>query len=165
MIPCQTLVEKILSRCIEEGECLIWPGAMASGGKVPCVRYEGETFYVRRVLYEHHAGKPPPNGRGIAVTCGCKRCVRHIKPLTKSQIGRRAGANYGGPAHAARVAAGRRRNVKLSEEGVRDIRASADPKAVLAQRWGVIPEYVTRIQSGKARREHNSPFAGLGARP
>jgi hypothetical protein len=71
------MLQRILSRCEEDGGCLLWPGAMADG-TCPQMRVKGKTVNVRRKHYELTVG-PIPAGMVAAVTCECQRCIRHVE--------------------------------------------------------------------------------------
>lgn len=158
------LLQKIKARCIEDGGCLIWPGAMADGN-CPHMRNGRKYVNVRRFLYEQTTG-PIPQGMLIAVTCECKRCLRHVAPMTTQQVRQKVADQgvYAPAIHGPKVAAGwRRAGVKHPEDVIREIRASDESGAALARRLNVSESHVSKIRRGAARKDYSNPFAGLGA--
>lgn len=157
------MLERILARCKEDGGCLLWQGAMADGS-CPQMRVNRKSVNVRRRHYELTVG-PIPAGKVVSVTCECPRCIRHVEPQTTSQVSRRVAASgvFSTPAHAAKVAAGRRKNSKFSDKVFQEIRASDEPATVLAERLGMNHSYLCRARRGIQRKEYSSPWAGLGS--
>jgi hypothetical protein len=156
------LLQRILSRCKEDGGCLLWPGAMADG-TCPQMRVKGKTVNVRRKHFELTVG-PIPAGMVVAVTCECQRCIRHVEPQTTAQVSQRVAASgvFSTQAHAAKIAAGKRKRSKFSDEAFELIRESEELGTVLAERLGMNHSYLCRARRGIQRKDYNTPWAGLG---
>lgn len=158
------LRNRIESRCTEDGGCLLWGGAMASGN-TPMIRIDRKTYNARRRYYELTVG-PIPEGMVLAVTCECQRCMRHMEPQTVSQVIQRvvARGTFSAAVHGAKVAAARRKTSRYSDALISEIRASDEPSRVLAERLGMNESYLSRVRRGLQRRHASgNPFAGLGA--
>lgn len=159
-----SLMETIRLRCVECGDCLLWPGAMTTRG--PVVTVAQKQIPLRRVVWEQKFGKLLPADRIASVDCENRNCLAegHISARTRSQINARSNRRHGSTARNAKVANTRRKGSKLSDEGVQEIRASVLSAQALASKWSVSAAYVYMIQRGQCRRDYSSPFAGLGGR-
>jgi hypothetical protein len=124
----------------------------------------GKLVSVRRVLYEAKYG-PIPEGKVVAVTCECPKCIRHFHLETIADVSRRVVSRgaYDQKVHGRRVALGRRRNSDVSDEVVAEIRASTETHAALARRMNLSESYICAIRLGRSRKDYSNPFAGLGA--
>ena len=152
------LMDKIRARCVEEGDCLIWPGAFITRG--PVATYKQKQYALRRVVWEERNGKPIPKGRMPSPNCGNPRCLEHVVAKTWSQLNSRPVSS----AQKAKTAAAKRVGSKLSDEGVAAIRLWSGPVAEVAAMQGISKAYAYMIRRGQNRIDYSSPFAGLGAR-
>lgn len=170
-LPCD--MEYIRLRCREEDDCWIWPGA-AKEGRWPVVCFRridvdgvkrDFILYVRHVVYWIRSGKRPSlsGGKTMGASCNNELCVNpaHVKMTTFSELQKRL-THQKTLQFRIKNATGRRKNSKLSDEAVREIRASELPRKELAAVHGVSYEYVRQLQNGLWRRDYTSPFAGLG---
>lgn len=66
-------IDRFLSRCIEEGDCLIWPLGVNSSGQ-PLARIDGKTTMLRPAVF-HSKGRPLRSGNRVTTSCGCMRCL------------------------------------------------------------------------------------------
>jgi hypothetical protein len=162
------LMDKIRSRCIECGDCLLWQGAGAD--KTPCMRLPGQRALVsvRRVVLQI-AGTWKP-GQLATNTCGTSACVgvEHAIGVTRKALVKQAVARtayHKRPTRNAKISAIARAGGRLSPEAVEDIRASDLSTRALAARHGVAQSTVWELVSGKTYRDYApSPFSGLGGR-
>lgn len=152
-------LDDIKDRCVEEGECWLWKGAL-SGGKWPCIWHEGKTVPVRRVVWTLHKGKTIPANVCITPKCDNDLCV--CPGCLVGRVGRRA-ARPATMQRRIRMATSLRAKSRISDEAVMDIRTSGEPLAVLAERHGISYSYADQLRRGVRRRDFSSPFAGLGA--
>lgn len=94
---------------------------------------------------------------------GNAACVRpeHVVSISRSkaQIGKPMP-----PHQRAAIAMACQGIRKLKAEDVQEIRASDEPRDVLAARKKISETYVQQIRSGQVWRDFSNPFAGLGAR-
>lgn len=153
-------MDKIKHRCIEEGDCLLWQGAMASGS-CPVITVKQKTYAVRRLLWLR-AGKTLPPLGAIATSCGDSRCLidRHL-------VQRKRGAVPGkkrSPLLSAKLAAIKQAQSSLSFADVEVIRASELSTAQLAVQFAKSRRTIENIRSGHTWRPRLGFAAGLGAR-
>lgn len=149
------LMEKIRSRCVEEGECLIWPGAVNSRGPVATIRQK--QFSLRKVAWEDAHGKAFPPDRVASPGCKDPLCLAHVVAKTWKQLNSRTPT----VAHRAKISMSKRRGSKLDEAAVAEIRFSSEPMSILIGRHGISKAYGYMIKRGDNRRDYSSPFAGL----
>jgi hypothetical protein len=153
---------EILKRTRECGECLEWTGAYVHN-VAPVISIGNRKIYTKRRLLEL-AGK---NIEGLCVTnkCGNTSCVnpKHLQIATKAHIIQRTAATgvFSSTAVRARVAAGKRKTSKLSQEAAFEIRNSNEPVPVLAAKHGISDAYGYMIRRGQFRKDYSNPFAGL----
>jgi hypothetical protein len=157
----ETIEQRILARCVEVGECLEWQGPLSPGSGI----YIGEgdkKLIARRVLWEKQHGEIP-HGMLVTSSCGNPRCLKHLACITPGQRNKRTAAAglFSTPAVRAKVAAARRRNSKLSDEGVARIRAFEGRVPDIAAAEGVSESYAYMLRRGRFRQEFTNPFASL----
>lgn len=158
-------LDDIKARTIEDGDCWRWSGSTTSGG-YPTMKPMGcDCTLVRRVVLDLVGVKLKPR-QPTVTTCGERLCVNpaHLKPSTAAKVGQAAAARgaFSTTTRGAKIAAAKRAaNGKLSMDIAREIRASTDTNAALAERHGVHPSLVQRIKAGKSWRDYSNPFAGL----
>lgn len=104
---------------------MVWVGAVNCHG-YGRVRFQGRLRAAHRVAYELAVG-PIPDGLTVRRICGDPACVRpeHLILSRPYRI--------------------------LSDEQVRDIRASLGSLGQIAKRYGIHRRYVLDIKAGKAR--------------
>lgn len=158
------LMEKIRSRCTEDGDCYRWPGAITTRGPVMTVNQK--QIQLRRVVWEGAHGRPFPSDRVASMECDNQDCLQaeHIVARTRAQLNARTLRRHTSIGRNAKIAHTKRKSSKLSDEGAEDIRTSALPPQELADKWQISKAYVYMIRGGRFRRNYASPFAGLGAR-
>lgn len=151
------LVTRIRSRCIDDAGCWVWQGYMQKG-VMPVVNIDDKIVPVRRALFQALHG-PVKKGHEVTATCETHGCVSCVEQVTFAERRRRMAVkrNTGKrpnwkPAHS-----------KLSVEKAREIRASEEPTAVLADRYGVSTATIGYVKAGKTWVEA-TPWTGLGAR-
>lgn len=153
-------LDDIKARCHEDGDCLVWSGRTNAKGYPK----HGQTLLRRRVL-EFTAGELK-RSELASVTCGNPSCLNpdHIRKASKSTVALEV--NKRADVQAKRTASNRRtarsRLAKLSIEKAREIRASSEPGKVLAERYGVSDDLISKVRHDKAWVE-TTPFSGLFA--
>ena len=143
------LTEKILSRCVQSGDCLIWQGARHKLG-YGMVR-DGNTMSTthRAIGLEAH-GDPGPSGTyKFTHTCGNMLCCneKHIEVTTHKNIMQSSWTSHRAPKkHKNRAA--------LTPDEIRSIRAEPDDtwgsKTRLAKKYGVTDQTISKIRRGKS---------------
>lgn len=87
--------EKILSRCVRDGDCLLWTGpdsGKGRGGGYPRMNLEGGTIAVHIAFWVVEHGPIPPK-KQLDHTCRKRRCIWHLELVThKRNQKRRADA-------------------------------------------------------------------------
>lgn len=155
-------IERVLSRCVEEGDCLLWTGAMNNGSS-PVMWIGNKVVAVRRVMWVE-MGKTLTPGRHVCAKCGNPTCIAPEHAYQKKR-----GMALGTKKTAAvrhRMAEARRRWASLTWDDVIAIRMSTDSASVLAERFDVSVDHIRRVRLGLHwNQELAGPFAGLmGAR-
>ena len=150
----------IRSRCTEEGDCLIWPGAM-NAGRSPAMTFKGENVQIRRFLWEQ-SGHILQTRTAIKVRCKEVRCVAEGH-LFEGRRGPNVGMKRSG-AHRAKMAALQQAKSTLTLDDVAEIRSSLKPLKELAAQYGKAKRTIQNIRAGETWRVVSGPFAGLGAR-
>lgn len=153
-------MDKIKHRCVEEGDCLLWQGAMASG-TCPVITIKQQTYPVRRLLWLR-AGKALPEKGAIVASCGDDRCL-----LPAHMVQRKRGAPIGRkrtPLLRAKMAAIKQAQSSLTLADIEIIRTSAERAVDLAKRYGKAKKTIENIRNGHTWQVQTGFFAGLGAR-
>lgn len=144
------LIARLLARCTEVGDCLIWQGRVAHGS--PLVHLGGKYLTARRVLWEATHGAIP---RGLYPSCICHETacmnIKHIRLMTTQQIAAKAATRgaFSRPERRAAIALAVRRKSNLTPEMLHRIRA-ADTGAAVARELGISKSLATKIRAGKA---------------
>lgn len=150
------LLERVASKCDEEGGCLIWRGAVSDGG-VPRMHFRGRTCSVRRVLHEGATGAPLAPDLVAAPRCRHPQCVAlgcimAVRVRALRQLDAQRGVFSSPAANAARALAARRRAV-IPDAVVEQVRAHVGTCAQAAQAVGGISvQYAKDIRAGRARK-------------
>lgn len=157
----------IWSNCKEDGDCLLWQGACpekhGASMRLPGTR---KVVPVRRTLMEA-LGKSV-KGYVATSTCENPRCMadEHCVIWTRKQLQKRNGQKLSvNVVFASKIARYRRNTFAvLTEDAVRDIRASGMSAKEGAQKYGVWKSTIQKVINGENRKEYGrNPFAGLGA--
>lgn len=161
------LLKHIIGMTRQEGECWIWTGSF-TGSRQPMMRVNGTKRTVRSAVMEFIKGEPTPTGSVVSNTCECSACVNpdHAVNVTKAKMLERSMRNTNQELRAAKISAGHARNKKLSDEQVAMVLESDKTGLVLAAELGVHFTLISHYRRRKSvrARQHNNPFAGLGAR-
>jgi hypothetical protein len=157
------LVERIRRNSTECGDCLLWTG-YCNNGIMPVINIDRKPTAVRRAMWEATHGTVK-DGHEVVHTCESRKCVavEHLETITKGERRKRMALVRNTQQSASAVRIMRERFSKLTMEKAREIRASDEQGKVLAERYGVTPQLVSLVRTGKSWAEP-SPWAGLGAR-
>lgn len=151
----------IISRCTEEGECLIWPGAM-NAGTSPTLTFQGKGVSIRRWLWLNMGKKIPPKG-AIKVKCREKRCIAEAH-LQLGRTGPEVGVGRG-LAHKVKMTAIHQARSSLTLDDVAEIRASDLTLDALAAKYKKSKRQIQKIRKFIAWAPVMvGHFAGLGER-
>lgn len=160
------LLQRILGRCIEDGDCLRWQAALNGDGH-PMMKVGDRTVPVRRVVY-HLVRGPLQPGLRAAMTCECLDCIAgaHMQALTHAQL-MRLRARQGRLHSALRAAKSARRGraaSRWSDADIEAFRASTGTLEQRARQFGMSLSYAHQLSTGQWRRPLASPWAGMGQR-
>lgn len=155
-------LDKIFSRCIEEGDCLIWQDSVNSCGQ-PMVSVGGKSVAARGLVFEA-AGKPLRKGHKITTSCDCRRCLKpeHVVQMTAAAIVKRA-CKKRGIAHRMRLAAAARPKSKLNgqtDDVLRRIH-EGESQSAIALDLGVSKGAIWRLATGRSFRSYGNHFPGV----
>lgn len=163
----QPTLEAILERCIEDGDCLIWQGAMSHGTR-PTARIDGtrKTVGVRRLLLELNGIDPGRNR--VFPTCGNQACLNHehLKPMKHAAMLKLVARQTGyarSVTRNAKIAASKRKRSPLTPEMVAEIRSSPESGRAVARRLGLCQATVQAIRAHDTWRDYANPFFQLAA--
>jgi hypothetical protein len=150
-----TFSERVLAKCVECGDCLIWKGAWASEGTTPAIYFDGRSANVRSALWQQ-MGKKVPHGHTIKAKCGEPACVApaHLVANNYRAIPKT-------PTAKAITTRSMRARSKLTEDIVAQIRASDDRLIDWAQRLDVSISTISAIRLHKKWVPTNSMFSAL----
>jgi hypothetical protein len=140
-------LDVIRDNCEIVGRCWMWNGYVNSRGGYPRAWIDGQgQVSVRSHVFKDILGKTVRKGFVISSRCGNPACVSPRCLISKSHS-RSISDSYN--SGARKIASGRQRlNVKLSMDIARLIRASSEPSAVLAARFGVHKATINSVRSG-----------------
>lgn len=155
------LVQRLLARTTEDGDCLIWTARLSHSAGHP----KWQNFSARRLLWEAQRG-PLKASQLITSTCGNPKCLAHLAITNKAEIARKTNADPRVKAiKRAKSMAISRKSAKLTMEKAREIRNSEQGNQELAALYGVSHALISKVRTHQAWLEPaTSPFAGLGAR-
>lgn len=160
------LAAEFRARCVDDGDCLAWDGAVDSSG-CPQVRIPGsrKTFSARRICLEADGKKI--FGLLATVNCGNKCCLapEHLVAMTRKQLQKRSGKIYAASVtRNAKLAEARRKTAKLDFERVAQMRAEVGlTTRQAAAKYGVTQSTAQKIMRGELWKDYKNPFAGLMA--
>jgi len=167
MTDLKTIATRMLGRCTEEGDCLIWPGATNPKG-LPVAWGGRATASGRRIVWEALTGQQLQPADCILMTCECVRCLNfaHMRKTDRSAV-IRLGAKTG--SHRSPKRAHKLRQAYAARTGydgealAAEVRSSTQTGVELARRLGISTSAVSKMRRGEAWPAVGSPFAGLGA--
>lgn len=154
----------IASRTEQEGDCLVWTGALDSyGAPVLRIAPERKMHSVRRVMAAL-AGMDI-EGKFVSTKCDCQLCITHLVVLTRKKLQQRTAKRNPYAQSITRNKKisdkARTRLAKLTLEQVQEMRASGLASRPAAERYGVAQSTASDILSHRTWREYSSPWAGL----
>ena len=151
------LVGRIHARCIDDAGCWVWQGSCQKG-EMPMINVGGNVMAVRRALFIALNGPVKP-GHEVVANCETPKCVRCVEEVTYAERRRRLAEKMNACQRSRKIPP----HAKLSAEKASEIRASNEPTAVLAERYGVSKASIGYVKIGKTWAPP-SPWDGLGAR-
>ena len=158
-------LETLMARCEEVGDCMEWQGSYTGNGH-PAVRHNKQNVLARRLAYTLARNVIKP-GYVLAMKCSNPRCIdpAHVVQRTEKQHMAHMGKQGRQSDHlrSAKIAATKRASgqAKLTEQQVREIRASQKTNRQLAAEYGINPSRINGIRLGRMWKDFSNPFAGL----
>jgi hypothetical protein len=152
-------IEKILARCDEDADCMIWLGCRGQTNQP-----KTGNGSVRRIAWTLVNGEIPAK-RLVTVTCGHSMCLNpdHLALTTKSAVIRKVLSRL--DVKVRKTASSRRSTRaslgKITMEIARDIRASDKLGRDWARELGVSESLVSLVKRGKTWKEPANMWAGL----
>ena len=163
----QTRYEYAKTRAIEEGDCLIWQGALHKGQ--PVMRTSVGTVSVRRVAL---IARGVSLGGQMRATCRCgdPRCIApgHVMARPHAACIKRGMDKMSAASkslRSLRISRKRQPTAKITPERLAILRSEDRPSLTeLARQWGVRRETLSAALSGRLhKRRDANPWAGLEA--
>lgn len=156
---------RLRKRSEEVGDCWEWTGAMQTTTGTPVMRYDGRAQPVRRAI----ALELGLSLQGKLATCRCAnmRCVNpeHVVMVTRQQLQKRTAKATGmhmSPARCRKLAQSARRNGKLNEAQVAEIRAIEGMRQRdIAALYGITQSTVSAIRRGVKWKDYSNPYLQL----
>lgn len=155
--PPEITVDRLLASSFEDGECLIWKGAMANG-TCPVCRVDGKVHVVRRLVWRalgHHLVAKV----AIVTSCDNERCV-HPDHLVKGKTGPKLGSRKT-LLMRSRLAASLRAVSRLTAEDVAEVRVSDESCEAAGRRLNMSASTIGLIRKGETWRDFSSPYIVL----
>lgn len=159
------LLDRVYEKCVPNGECMDWTGAVQSKCLSPSIRRAegGHSVSLRRYMLEVAQGKKPYHNRVVSYNCGNPKCVRleHIGEITRSTLQERNDAKFNAMQRlrkATRISTKARSRAKLTPEIVQEIKASSEPQRVIAAKYGIVQSTVSQIKRGVTWQDYSNPF-------
>lgn len=154
----------ISTRTEQDGECIVWTGAVDSHG-TPVLRVapDRRMHSARRVMAAL-AGMDIA-GKLVVTKCDCPLCIKHLAVLTRKKLQQRTAKRNPYAKSVTRNKKisdkARERMAKLTISQVREMRASGLASRPAAERYGIAQSTASDILSHRTWREYSSPWSGL----
>jgi len=136
---------------VPESGCWLWTGAMRGEGNYGAIAIDGKTFGAHRLSYLLHKGEIP-EGMQVQHHCDVKECVNpdHLYVGTQKEnmadMRRRSRSGYTGSKGESHP------SCKITEEIVREIRASSLLQKELCKKYGLRQSQISRIINNQSWR-------------
>ena len=169
----EVLLKRVYDKCVEDGECMNWQGAVQSKRRTPAMRRMGAVGHghcvsLRRMMLELASGKKLGPSRCATYMCGNINCVRleHLGAVTRKTIQERNEARFDAVQRmtkAKRITEKARARAKLTLELAQEIAVAEGSQRALAAKYKVSQSTIGMIRRGEAWRDLTNPFASLAA--
>lgn len=161
-------LEDIKARCTYCEECdthWSWAATLVRGVS-PVMKDKNKTVLPRRMLWEQKHGEPVPAGLCVVTTCRNPKCCNPelLEAVSKAYVVKRTAETgaFSTLSFRAKVAQGKRKTSKLTDEAVAEIRASDEAPEIMAAKHDITTTYVRMLRNNRFRKEFtNNPFQGL----
>jgi hypothetical protein len=157
----------VWARCHEDGDCLLWDGAVAKSGvataRDPNTLKVGPVRRTLMIALGRYIG-----GKLATVSCGNPLCMaeEHLLALTRKELQQRSAPKLSqNLVRSAKLAKAARAKSSMTEEKAREIRASGMRPIDASAHFDVPYQTAAKIIGGRAWKEYGAnPFFGLGSR-
>lgn len=152
----------LLSRTVQDGECMLWLGP-SNGSDYPMVSVQRKNKPLRTIMAVLLKRTKTKN-QVMTTTCGNKRCISpdHLRVSRRSSVLKGTTFDYNNPIRIAKISAHARANkAKLTIEQAREIRVSDKTHRELALKYGVNKATIGNIKAGRTWKETNNLWRGL----
>lgn len=159
-------LDTLLAKTEEVGDCLEWTGGYTGNGH-PCTKHNGKAWMVRRLVLRLKGIEIKPAHVVVPAKCDNLRCINpeHQVQRSERQHMKVMGLAGGQSDHlrSAKIAATKRARgqARLTEDQVREIRASTGTLRELSAIYGVNKSRICGIRLGRMWKDFSNPFAGL----
>ena len=126
-----------------------WQWKEARKGEYGKYRLDGRRMGAHRVAWELTNG-PVPAGMEVCHRCDNPWCVNPAHLFLGTHVDNIRDCHRKGRASKVRAYGVKHGRTKLTADDVRDIRASADLQRVIAKRYGIHQQAVSRLQRGES---------------
>jgi hypothetical protein len=160
-----SVIERVMKRVLEIGDCLEWQGHMGGRGTTPVISVNRVAVSIRRAILEER-GVILTEGQRCTTKCNNPRCVNpdHIKVLTTKQFMSRAAKGRSATVEASRarkIAESHRKHSKITMEIAQQIRLDQRPGRLAAPEYGISKSLYDKIRRGESWRDFANPFFQL----
>lgn len=164
----EELLGDVYARCIPDGECLNWTGAVQSCGKSPAIRAGHRGTSLRRLMLETASKKKIDPKLRATYTCGNKLCVRleHLALVSRKTIQLRNESEFNALQRlvkSQRIREKVRLRSKLTMDIAKAIMVDESPQREIARKYNVSQTTVNSIKRGRTWQDESNPFLRLAA--
>lgn len=152
------LMDRIRSRCTEEGDCLLWGGALSTDG-IPRLYMDGQSNSLRRLLWIEKHGDIESSVR-IGAKCRENRCVAEAHLVIRDRCDDIKGLRRS-QAFKAKIAAAKRAKSRFTPEFIEMVRSSPLNNCALGRQVDLDHRVIAKIRNHEVWKDYASPFAGL----
>lgn len=160
----QKRINYLLSRCIEEGDCLMWTGYV-SKDNLPIFSENRVKKSARKKLFEAVNNVALNHRQIVRTTCAEPMCMNpaHMKVMDVAAVRKQDGkrGRYSTPVMQINRTRTSRARSKLTMEDVREIRQSTLSLSNLAAQYGVDKSTIGNIKRGNTWADTANPFMGM----
>lgn len=162
-------IDDLRLRCVVDDltECWTWKGAFTQGVGAVWLPALGKTRTIRSASMFLTGNELKP-GQRVYLKCTNKDCCNpdHMRPMTPKQFGRAQAASgrlKGRPERMAQCIRLARQRSQLTEELVREIRASDETGVAISARTGISRTVISRVRNNLSWKAHAMPGASVFA--
>lgn len=144
----------LTERSERAGKCLLWQGALDSGGTKPVIRVGNRPVSVRHYIFTDLLGNEVPEGHLVSFTCANHACIepKHIKAMSRSELMTRAAAltQYGGSVgRKVKIAIKARARSPHTREDIDQVLAASGSCRQVARDLKKPLTFVTKVRMGR----------------